>query len=438
VVAFLVVASGAMVNVSLPAVGAHYGAPASTSTWLITAYTLTFAVMGAVHGRAASIVGARRLYLASLLLIGVSALATTFAPSIGLMIAMRALQGVGAAAIPALGTLLVTRLTTPEQRGPAVGMLLGASGLATTVGPILGGVLVQYAEWRLVFAIPALVVALIPLGVRHLPRSLDERDPASCFDLLGAALLCAGVGSVMLGITTLRSSAVAGAALLGAGAVLLALLVAWSRRAADPFVPPALLRAHGFVRVAAITLLSQATRVGVGVLTPILLIEVHGIPPAWVGPILLPSAVLVAKLSPIAGRWSGVAGPRTPVGLGVPCILAGTLITAATAGASWPGICAGALLCGCGFALVQSPSVSAVGSLVPPALVGAGLGIFMMLSFLGAALGPAVAAAVLELHDDGGAAGHASSAYAHAIYVVAIFGVAALPLIPRLRGRKGA
>jgi len=398
-VVFLAVTSGTMVNVALPVVGDHFSATEGTYSWVVTGYTLTFGIFAAIHGRLADNLGLRRLYLLGLASFASLALVVSVAPRIDIMIALRLLQGAGAAAMPALGTAIISRVFPASRRGQAMGFILGTVGVAATIGPFLGGALAQWVSWRAVFLFPALGLCLLPIGFRVLPRSLDDVHPRP-FDMIGALLLSVSCALLMYTPEAIKSYGNTSWTWLIActGLVLLVAFGLWVRWYSSPFLPPVLFQNPRYLLNASLAFMCQATRFGSIILVPIVLINVNHIAPLTVGAVLAPGAIAIALLSPKMGSWSDASGPRNAVVTGIVCMIAGNLVTAAFVGASPWGVALGMTLYGCGFAGVQSPLTSSVSRFIPGELIGVGMGFFMMIFFLGGAFGVAVSVTVLEWH----------------------------------------
>ncbi len=399
VVVVLAVSAGNMVNVALPIIGERFGAREGTYGLLVTGYTLSFAVFSVVHGRLSERVGARRLYLFGILVYGLGSALVGALHSIGWMIAVRVLQGVGGAALPSLGALLIARLYPASRRGAAMGVMLACVGVAACVGPFLGGALIQLLRWRAVFVVPgALSLLAFWLGRAWLPEVLDRRAPQP-IDVVGATLLGLGVTSLMYGLQRLSARAIGPSpvALLVLGVAALVAFYAWIRRREHPFVPPALLADRRYRTTVTIAFLCQATRMGSVILVPILLHEVEQLAPIWVGLVLLPGAALVALFSRRSGRLCDRYGARLPVVGGSACMVTGNLVMAAFAGVSIAGVTAGLALYGLGFAFIQSPLLSVSSQYVPEREAGVGVGLFMMIFFLGGAFGVALTTTTIEL-----------------------------------------
>ena len=439
-VIFFSVVNGNMINVALPFIGRDFGVTEGTYGWVVTGFALAFAVFNAIHGRLAGRIGLRRLYVAGVVVLGVTSLLLALSPTIGFAITLRVIQGAGAAALPALGTVILARLFPPDRRGAAMGWALATVGVAASIGPFLGGILVALGGWRLTFAVTTVVLLAIPAIWRLLPASLDERHDEP-FDLIGATLLVIGVSAVLyaFNIVDRLGPGLEMGGLLGLGALCL-VLFGWRIHAAeDPFVEPDLFKDLRYVLASLVGFLGNATRFGTIVLVPIFLVEVNQVSPVVVGLVLLPGALCIAVLSPWSGRLGDRIGARTPVIAGTVLIIAGNIVTALTAGGPILGPMAGMTLYGLGFALIQSPLVSAVSQILPPRQSGTGMGLYLMIFFLGGAFGVALSVTAVELQAPGatgwfGLTDGPGAVYSNAIFTLTALAIVALALTPGIPG----
>ena len=396
-VVFIAVINGTMINVALPHIGAAFEVTEGTYGWIVTGYILTFGVFSAINGRLADIVGRRRLYMFGLASLGLASIAVAASPTIELVIGVRVLQGVGAAALPVLGTTIVKELVSPEEQGRAVGYIMSTVGVAASIGPFLGGFFVKYAGWRSVFLFTGVVLLAIPAAWKLLPKELDETSDAG-FDLVGAVLVSLGVAGLLYSFNLVEQRAplwqtgglIAGSVLLLVGFAL------WIRRATKPFVQPDVFTRQ-YVTCCVLAALTNAGRFGSVILAPIFLTTVHHLDPIKVGASLFPGALCIAFLSSKAGRWADSKGPRNPVLTGIIAMLVGGVTTAVFAGTSPIGATAGLTFLGIGFAFTQSPLTSAVNRIVSRESAGAGVGMFMMIFFVGGGAGVALSVTMVEL-----------------------------------------
>ncbi|MFD8987242.1 DHA2 family efflux MFS transporter permease subunit [Streptomyces goshikiensis] len=240
---FAVALSTSIVNVALPSVRDGVGLSDAGMSWVVNSYGLAFGALLLLGGRAADLLGRRRVLLAGLLLFAVSALAAGLASTPWALIAARTAQGVGAAAIAPAALSLVMRLHPPGPgRGRALGVWGAVSGAGGAAGVLLGGILTQTLGWPWVFHASAIGAAVVLLAtLRLVPGSLEEAERAPArLDLAGALTVTTALVALVYGLTAAGRSGwtdplVLGA--FGAAAVLLTLFVFVERRHPDPLLP---------------------------------------------------------------------------------------------------------------------------------------------------------------------------------------------------------
>lgn len=401
-VVFMAVVNGTMINVALPHIGRDFQVSEGTYGWLVTGYTLMFGIFSAIHGRLADMLGKKRLYMFGILMLGLNSLAVAASPYIELAIALRFLQGAGAAALPVLGTSIIKEIVSPAQQGKAVGYILSTVGVAASIGPFLGGAIVQFAHWRVVFMITGLVLLMFPLAFKILPNSLNETD-GKRFDWVGALLLSAGIGALLYGFEMLENRAALWMFLttIGVGVGSLVAFGFWIVRKDNPFAHPTTFKRTKYLASCVSAATTNAARFGTVVLTPIFLTEINHLEPLGVGAVLFPGAVMIALLSSRAGSWADKVGARMPVVVGTIAMILGALVSAVFAGGSPIGVGVGMTLFGVGFAFTQSPLVSAINRMLPREEAGSGVGLFMMIFFVGGAAGVAASVTAIELQPMG-------------------------------------
>lgn len=443
-VVFFAVVNSTMINVALPIIGQDFRVTEGTYGWLVTGYSLAFGIFNAIDGRLAEIVGVRRLYLSGMVLLGLTALAIAAAPAIEWAIALRVMQGAGGAALPVLGATIVAGTVAPERRGAAMGVILSTVGVAASIGPFLGGLILQWFGWRAIFLVVGPVLLLVPVAWRVLPRSLDARSGQG-FDVVGAGLLGGAVACVMYGATLLRHGppGMTVAGLLGGGLALGAAFLWWVHRHPEPFASPALLRHGAYLSVCAQAFVGNGARFGAIVLVPIVLKQAHHLEPVWIGAVLFPGALGIALMSSRSGVLADRFGPRLPVGIGTTILLIGNLATAAFAATSPLGLALAMGLTGLGYAFIQTPLLSTASQLAPPNQTSSALGLFMMILFVGGATGVALVTTVIELQPPSPASwlgwGTPSPAqrYSNAALALTVLGMLGVLLFSRLPGRLG-
>ncbi|EFC82726.1 DHA2 family efflux MFS transporter permease subunit [Parafrankia sp. EUN1f] len=351
------------VSVALPSIGRDLGADLASLQWVITAYTVTLAGFLLVGGSLGDRYGRRRVFMIGVGWFAVASLLCGIAPNVPVLVAARALQGVGGALL-APGSLAILQASfAVGDRPRAIGAWSGLSGVATAVGPFLGGWLVEVLSWRLVFFINLpLVAAVLVVAARHVPESTDP-GATGRVDLAGAVLVTGGLVGLSYGLIEGPDSgwdapAVLGALLLGVAS--LAGFVAVERRAATPMMPLDLFGSRQFSAANMVTFVVYASLGGALFLLPIQLQQVGGYSPLAAGTALLPLTIVMLTLSARSGALAERIGPRAQMTVGPVVAAAGlALITrAAGEGGYLLDVLPGVIVLGLGLATVVAPLTS--------------------------------------------------------------------------------
>jgi EmrB/QacA subfamily drug resistance transporter len=342
----------------------------AAAMWVQAAYLLAMAVLLIPMGRLADHGDRLRYYLAGLVIFTLGSLAAALSGSGGWLVLSRIIQGAGGALLSATSTAIVTAVFPPEERGRAVGINVMAVYLGLSVGPPLGGLLVDHLGWPWIFLVnlPVGAAALV-WGWRLLPpRTLPPprpRRPSPAMDLPGAALL--GMALVCLIVPLTFSSqwgwrAPAVWALLAAAPLAMLAFLAVEARAPVPLVDLALLRANRlFASANLAALLNYCALYAISVLTAVQLQLVLGHPARITGWIMLAQPLMQAGLSPLAGRLSDVSGSRTLATAGMVVVAAGMVLLAVIGSHAGVLPMIGALaLVGLGMAAFSAPNTSAI------------------------------------------------------------------------------
>jgi EmrB/QacA subfamily drug resistance transporter len=390
-----------VVNVAFPAIGRDLKASLAAAEWTVSGYVLAVGVLPIAMGRAGDILGRRRVYLAGLILFLVSSAASGTAQTIDQLIVFRVLQGVGAATMMP-GTLsIITQAFPPQQRGLAIGIWGGVSGLGLIAGPILGGLLVHGDSWRWIFYIniPVGVVALF-MTVLFVPESRDESAPRS-LDLLGLVLLSVPLFLVMFAITRANDLGWTSGIILGClvGAVLMFPLFVWvERRIANPLIDFSLFRSRTFVFACASAFLFSGAVFGSQPFTSLFMQNFWGFSPLQGGVAFLPSTVIVAGLMPVSGILGQRLGSQIRIILLVAAVAVGLSfflqLRLTSASGYVDGFLPSFLLRGLGIGLFMSATSYAVVSSMPVSKSGLASGTLTMARNIGTSMGVAVFGAV--------------------------------------------
>jgi EmrB/QacA subfamily drug resistance transporter len=447
---FMVVLDMTVVNVALPSIGRALSIGPGGLQWVITTYLLFTGGLMLLGGRAADLVGRRRIFGVGLAIFTIASLTAGLATSSGALIAARGAQGLGAALLSPAALSIITAGYSGAQRGKALAAwgALGASGAA--VGVLAGGLLTSALGWRSVFLINVpigLVVGILaPRMTAPLAAAADQRGGRK-LDLPGALLAVAALAAVILalaGTTTAGWGSARTVVLLSVGAALLAAFAAVERRAASPLVPLLIVRSRPLAAGTAVMLGATGVLVAAFYLNTLYLQDVLGESPLVTGAEFLPMVLAIGTAAHLAGRLLPRAGARWLAVTGLALMGGGGLLLAqATPAAGWAGgVLAGMLVIGLGVGLVFPAAMVAAMSNVVAGQEGLASGLMTTAHEVGAALGVAVFATVAA----GAAAGLTAAAgvgagYRHGFVVAAAvagaLAIVALLTVPSARPRPG-
>ena len=356
---------GSVVNVALPAIGRGLEAPADGLQWVVNGYLLPLSALLLLGGAAGDRWGRRPLLLAGILVFGIASLGCALAPTLLVLIVARFVQGCGAAMLMPTSLAVLGDTFSGEARGRAIGIWAATGAIAGAIGPVLGGVLVDAVGWRAVFLINLpLAAAALLLANRAVPPSTARLGQK--LDIHGALLATAGLGLLSWGLTEGSgrigwSIATISAAVAGGVALLLFLRVE-RRRGEAAMMPLAMFGSATFAGLTLLTLLVYGALGGLFVLLPFVLIQAGGYSASMAGAALLPLPLLLALVSPMAGRLAGRVGPRLPLTIGPAIVAVGFLMMLRITPAAryWTEVLPALLVVSVGLAGAVAPLTTAV------------------------------------------------------------------------------
>ena len=430
--AFMTSLDALVVTTALSTIRRDLGASVEQLEWTVNAYNLSFAVLLMTAAALGDRFGRRKLLAAGIGLFVLASAACALAPSVGALIAARAVQGAGAAMVTTLALALVGAAFEPERRGAALGIFFAVNGLAVAGGPLVGGAVTQGIAWQWIFWLNVPIgLALIPWVLTRIPES---RGPDSAVDAPGLALVSAGVLGIVWGLVRGNTAGWGSAEVLATivgGLGLLVAFVLFELRAKAPMLPMRFFRSRAFSAgnaaifcavgslFCAVFFMSQFLQAGLG----------YG--PLGAGLRVLPWTATLFFVAPVAGKLVDRFGERPFLVIGPALQAAGLLWIALIADASmdYAQLIAPLMVAGVGISMSFPAAQNSVVSAVPPEAIGKAAGTNSTMRELGGVLGIAIGVAAFA-----GAGGYASPAQFSDGFVAAMGVAAGLSLLAALAG----
>jgi EmrB/QacA subfamily drug resistance transporter len=407
-----------VVNVALPSIGRDLGADVAGLQWTLNAYVLTLAALVLAAGSLSDIYGRRRVFILGVVVFVAASALCAAAPTIGLLIAARFVQGVGGALLTPGSLAIIDAVFHPDDRTKAIGAWAGLGAVSGAIGPLVGGYLTDAVSWRAIFLIN------IPLGafvvVAAILRVPETRDPtrAGGLDLPGAALAMLAIAGVCYALIQGSGGLTpAGIGALAVGLVAAGVFVVVERRGRNPMLPLEMFRSRQFASAIVLALVTYTALGGVIFLLVAFLQVALGYSALQAGASTLPITILLLILSGPSGAIAGRIGPRIPLTTGAALTGAGLLLMARIhPGDSYvAGVLPSLVVFGIGLAALITPITATVLASVDSRHSGIASAVNNAVS----RLGQVIAVAVLPL-----AAGLSGAAFADAAKMAAGFPVA--------------
>ena len=375
------------------------GASLSSGQWILTANVLPLAALMVFGGRLGDQLGLRRIFLIGTALFTVSSFLAGAAPTFPFLIVMRLTQGVGAAMMMPTTMAIVSFVFPEKQRGRALGIMAGASAFFAALGPVLGGLITQFIDWRAVFWIN--VPLAIITGLITVACAPDIEPNASAdrrIDYPGVFTFAIGIGLITFGLGQATAWGWASAATIGTvlvGVMSLVTFVFVERRSTAPLMQLRLFRHLNFTAANISQVLAGSVELATAFLLPYFLLLVVGLSPGAAGIALIPMTIPIIVVAPLAGRWFDRVGGRTPLVVGFGVLAVSGLTLAYGAGAeSAAALIPGLVLQGIGLGIVLTVNDPTGINAVPEDARGQASGVIDTSEQFGGALGIAVLTAL--------------------------------------------
>jgi EmrB/QacA subfamily drug resistance transporter len=395
--AFLTPFLGSAINLALPSIGKDFNATAIELGWIVSSFILSSAIFLLPFGRLADIVGRKRIFTYGIALFTISTFLIIFSWDIGSLLIFRVLQGISGAMIFGTSLAIITSVFGPGERGRAMGINVTAVYTGLSGGPVVGGLLTQYLGWRSIFAF------LVPVGIASLFLILKKMKPewaeakGEKFDWQGSVIYGISLASFMYGFSRLPS--VTGWIFLGSGIVLGLLFILFEKRIANPVFDIRLIlrnRIFAFSGIAA--LIHYSATSATGFFISLYLQYLKGFDARTAGLIMISQPIMMALLSPLAGKLSDKYNPGVIASYGMGITATGLIMLCFVTQTSSIFLIIGLLtIMGVGFALFSSPNSNAIMSSVEKKHLGVASGVVGTMRMVGQMLSMGIAMMLLAV-----------------------------------------
>ncbi len=391
-----------MIAIALPSIGESFRISASDLTfWLVSTYLLVNVVLQSPAGKLGDMLGRRRAFAIGQILFATGALIAILVPQLSALIIARVLMAAGGAMLIPNAMALLRIVIREERRSRAFGYFGAFLSASAAIGPLVGGLLIQYFSWKAIFLVnlPLLLISWILVkydASYHPPKSNAETDHPG-FDYIGMLLLAIGLGIL---ITGMRSGGYWPLAALAAGVLGLYLFVRWEKHTPHPLIDLQLFRRIPFVVSGSIVGLQNLGMYALLFQLPFLLKETEQLGPGETGQVLLTMTLFMVLFAPIGGRLSETIGIRSTIISGLVISIIGLATLLYTTGSSplfWMYIALA--LVGAGIGVVSGPAQAAGLSAVHRDHSGVGAGILSTMRYLGGMAGIAIISTILTETD---------------------------------------
>jgi EmrB/QacA subfamily drug resistance transporter len=396
---FMIMLDNTVVNVALPSIQRDLKVSVAGLEWVVNAYFLTFAVLMLTGGKLADLFGRRRIFVVGLVIFTASSLACGLASSGTMLIAARAVQGVGAAMMNPATLSIITATFPARQRGLAMGIWVGVSAVALALGPITGGLLAEHAHWSWIFFINVPIGVFAILAARIVIRESKDSSADQRLDLPGLVTSGGALLALTYSLIEANNKGWTSPEILSLFAVAVVGLLAFvslEKRQRAPMLDLSLFRNRTFAGANATMALVALAMFGVFFFVSLFVQNILHYSPVQAGASFLPMTLCIIFFAPVAGKLSDRIGSRWLMGGGMGLVgISLVLFSLLTQHSSFWNLFPALLVGGAGMAMAMTPTTAAAMSSVPVDKAGVGSGVLNSMRQVGGSLGVAIMGAIL-------------------------------------------
>ncbi|HLO12700.1 MAG TPA: MFS transporter [Pseudoneobacillus sp.] len=386
----IVVMNTTMFNVALPFILKDLSLNSSLGSWLVSGYSIMFAISTLTFGRLSDFVPLSRLLLYGICLLGISSVIGFFSTNFFILLGVRILQAAGAGAVMGLSMIMAGRYIPLSRRGKAMAIIASAASLAFGLGPVLGGLITQYLGWNYLFVVTIFSVLSIPFFLKLLPSEVIKKGH---FDLFGSILTGLTVTGLLLFLSTFSYWILVGTV------VLFAIWWKYLNKTEEPFIPLTLLRNKQYTKLLLINGSAFFINFSNLFLMPIILTTVFGKEPAELGLMIFPGAFIAVVAGIYIGRFIDRFGNAPLIIFGQLLLLIASILFAWLSAANPYFILFIYMIASVGFTAISSSISNEITRILPITQIGSGIGIAQLTQFFGAGLGVTISGLLITIQE---------------------------------------
>ncbi|OEH85308.1 hypothetical protein BHU72_04225 [Desulfuribacillus stibiiarsenatis] len=387
---FFSVINGTMFNVAIPNISTQFSILPSQVSWVVTGYTVIFALSAAIFGKLADMYPVKNLISTGLVLFNIGSLLGFLAEWYPMLLTARYIQACGAGSIPALAMLVATRYAPPEKRGKVLGFIASTVAFGSGIGPVLGGFITNTWEWNYLFLISLFSLLAIYFYHKWLPK---EEVTGGALDIKGALLLAFTIAIFLVAVNQLIFW------LLPVGLLMTFLVRHHMISTENPFIQPSLIQNRLFRNGLIAAFVTVGTVFATLFMIPIMLRDMNHLSSGEIGLVLFPGAMSASVMGAISGRIADRVGSIPVVYAGMSLLFISLLLLSFFAGSLPIVITSILLILYIGFSFIQSSLSNTVSRVLPPQQTGIGMGLYNLTFFISGAFISAISGKLLDFNN---------------------------------------